>query len=439
MKVVIIGGNAAGMSFAAKYKRNNKNHEVVVLEKRDYVSFGSCGLPYFVGGMFDDKERMILRSPKQIIDSGIDLKINATVINVEFDIKTVAYEIDGSLDEISYDKLIIASGASPIVPNFGKYNSAKVHTLTSLEDGLKVKELLKNKNNKNITIIGGGFIGLEIMDVAHHLDKKITLIEMNDHILGNQFSDEMINIVEDSINNTNINLMLSTKVLEIKDKKDSYSVITDKKVVDADIIILALGFKPNTEFVELEKISNGAILTCKSGQTSFKDVYAVGDCATVHHIVKGDQVYLPLATTANKRARSLADYISGVDVTFDGMLGSSCLKVLDFELARTGINEKDAIDMNIDYKVAYVTDKNQTDYYPGQEEIRAKLIYDKNTHVILGCEMIGKSGVVGRIDAIAVCIYAKLTTKELGYLDFCYSPPFSRTWDMLNVIGNVAK
>lgn len=439
MKIVVIGANAAGMSFAAKYQRNNPNDEIIVLEKRDYISFGSCGLPYFVGKLFDKQSTMISRTPEQINESGIDLRINATVINVAFDFKTLTYVCNDEIEEISYDKLIIASGASPIVPNFGVYNKAKVHTLTSLEDGIKVRELMNQEANQNITIIGGGFIGLEVLDMAHHLNKNVTLIEMNERIMQNQFSSDLIEIAQKAILAEDINLMLSTKVEAIVDHESGYKVVTDQGEVASDLIIMAIGFRPNTDFLTLDKLPNGAINTDKHGKTNVEDVYAIGDCATVYHGVKEEAVYMPLATVANKLGRSLADYMSDVPNSYQGMLGSSCLKVLDYELACTGISERDALSSGMNVSIKLVTDMNHTDYYPGQAPIVAKIIYDQDTKVILGCEMIGVSGVVGRMDAVAVAIHAKLTTGDLGYLDFCYAPPFSRTWDMLNILGNVAK
>jgi NADPH-dependent 2,4-dienoyl-CoA reductase/sulfur reductase-like enzyme len=439
MKIIVIGANAAGMSFAAKYHRNNPNDEIIVLEKRDYISFGTCGLPYFIGNMFNEQKTMISRTPDQINADGIDLRINSTVINVAFDFKTVTYECGDEIEELSYDKLIIACGASPIVPNFGDYKKDKVHTLTSLEDGIIVKELINQTNNQNITIIGGGFIGLEVLDMAHHLNKNVTLIEMNEQIMQNQFSSDLIEVAQKAITDANINLMLSTKVESIVDYQSGYKVITDQGEVESDLIIMAIGFKPNTSFLDIDMLPNGAIITDKHGKTSIDDVYAIGDCATVHHIVKDTPVYMPLATVANKLGRSLADYMSGIDNSYQGMLGSSCLKILDYELACTGISERDAINTSMNVSVKLVTDMNHTDYYPNQAPIVAKIIYDKETKVILGCEMIGISGVVGRMDAVAVAIHAKLTTSDLGYLDFCYAPPFSRTWDMLNILGNVAK
>ncbi|MGR5421238.1 FAD-dependent oxidoreductase [Vibrio sp. PNB22_4_1] len=403
MKVVVIGGNAAGMSFAAKYKRNQPSDDVVVIEKRDYLSFGACGLPYFVGGMFDDTERMISRTPEQAIASGLEVRMNTEMLSVNRVEKQVLVRHQGVESVLDYDRLIIATGARPVVPNFGEYNDEYVYTLTSQEDGLAVKNALKDNQKQRVAVIGAGFIGLEVFDAAHELGKQVTIIERESQIMSQQFSPEMIDVVE------------------------------------ADIVVLSLGFKPKTEMFPLPKAANGALLVDEYGATEDAYIYAVGDCAVVHHLTLGETTYLPLATTANKQARMMADKLAGKDTHMVGFLGSSSLKVLDYELARTGISERMALAHNMNVSVSTIADKNQTDYYPGQQDIKVKLIYQPDTKVLLGGEIIGKKGAVSRINALAVAITAKFTTEQLGYLDFAYAPPFSRTWDALNVAGNVAK
>ncbi len=440
MKTVVIGSNAAGMSFAAKYKRNNPTHDVIAFEKRDYVSFGGCGLPYFAGNYFSDQERLIARTVEKTIASGIDLRINSEVININFSDQKITYLHAGEEKQENYDQLIISSGANPFIPNFGNYSHDKVTTLVSMADGIKLRELLMDDKNKNIAIIGGGFIGLEVMDSAHHLGKNVTLIEREQTIMSNQFSSEMIAKVETEMKSAGINLLTSTAVEIIMDNQDgNYQIHTTAGLIEADVIVMAIGFKPNTEFIEIDKIPNGAIKTDKFGKTNFDHVYAIGDCATIYDQVQDKMVYLPLATSANKQGRMLADHLSGKQTFFKGMLGSASLKVLDFELACTGMNERAAQKAEIEYQVVKITDMNQTNYYPGQEVVDVKLVYRKDDKVIIGAEMIGKKGVVGRIDALSVAIHAGITTNELGYIDFTYAPPFARTWDILNVVGNVAK
>ncbi|MEZ8602251.1 CoA-disulfide reductase [Vibrio splendidus] len=440
MKVVVIGGSAAGMSFAAKYKRNQPSDEVIVLDKRSYISFGACGLPYFAGGMFDDTERMISRTPEQAIKSGLDVRVETEMVSFDRTEKQITVRHQNQESVIDYDMLVIATGARPIVPSFGEFNPEHVYTLTSMEDGLAVKEALKNASKQRVCVIGAGFIGLEVFDAAHGLDKRVTIIEREQHIMSRQFSPEIIEVVEGAIRESGAELKTGCSVSAIRDaEQGGYIVETDNGNVEADVVILSLGFKPNTEAFELPKAANGALLVNEYGATEDAYINAVGDCAVVHHMALGKPVYVPLATTANKQARMMADKLAGKDTYMSGFLGSSCLKVLDYELACTGVNETLAKEHCLDVKVSTISDKNQTDYYPGQEDIKVKLVYHPETNVLLGGEIVGKKGAVGRINALAVAITAKMTTQQLGYMDFCYAPPFSRTWDALNVAGNVAK
>ncbi|PQJ89917.1 CoA-disulfide reductase [Aliivibrio sifiae] len=439
MNIIVLGGSAAGMSFAAKYKRNQPTNNVIVIEKRDYISFGACGLPYFVADKFSDTERMISRTPKQAIESGLDIRLNTEVIALNQKDNVVTVRHQNEEQSLHYDQLIIATGARPIIPDLGQYNTKQVYTLTSMEDGIAVKKAMQDPSKPKIAIIGAGFIGLEMFDAAHDLGKNVTLIEREKHILSRQFSSEMIHNVEEAIRQTGTNLQLNTEVNDITDNKDGYTITTNNGEITADLIILALGFKPNTEFVELPKMANGALLVDQFGATQDPNIYAVGDCATVHHLTLDKPVYIPLATTANKQARMMADKLSGKDTYLSGFLGSSSLKVLDYELASTGISQWLAEQHQLPINTSVITDKNQTDYYPGQEDIKIKLVYHPESNVLLGGEIVGKKGAVSRLNALAVAITAKMTTQQLGYIDFSYAPPFARTWDALNVAGNVAK
>ncbi|MGL4589902.1 MAG: CoA-disulfide reductase [Mycoplasmatales bacterium] len=445
MKTVIIGGNAAGMSFAAKYRRNNPNNEIIVLEQRDYVSFGGCGLPYFVGDFFTNKDRMIARTVEKTLESGIDIRINSLVTAVDFEQKIVSYkdvkDTNSSqiVQTIAYDELIISTGATPIVPNFGEYSPNNVFTLTTMEDGIDLKKALEKPSVKKVAIIGAGFIGLELVEAFKHRGLEVVLIERESAPMNKVFSTKITDKIIDYLDELQVEVHLNTTVSQIEDLESGYKIITDSSEIKADLIVLSLGFKPNTEIFDLEKAANGALMVDKFSQTKLSNVYAVGDCALTYNSVTEKMQYIPLATAANKIGRMLADKMAGKKVVYNGMLGSSCLKLHELELAATGMSEMQALELGIDYKVVAITDKDHTSYYPGQADIHINLLYDAQTKVILGAEALGKNGVVGRINVIAAAITTKMTTEELGYLDLCYAPPFSRTWDALNVAGNVAK
>ena len=444
MRVIIIGAVAAGMSAAAKLKRSKPEYEVVVYEKGEIVSFGACGLPYFVGGFFDEPEKMIARSPEKFIESGIDLNILHEVINVDTDNKKVKVKNlkTGEVFEDSYDKLMIATGASSIIPSIKNVNLENVSTLKSMEDGIKVKELLNKEENKNIVIIGAGFIGLEVVEAAKKLNKNVTILQSGDRILNNVFDKEITDVLEEEIRNHNVDLRLNELAIEFIGENKIEKVITNKGEIEADVVIIATGVRPNTDFIKntsINMLDNGAIIVDEFGRTSVEDIYSAGDCATIKNIVSGKDTYVPLATGANKLGRIVGENLAGANNSFQGSLGSSCLKVMDMEAGCTGLTENQAKELGLNYKVKFISDFNQTNYYPGRDKIYVKLVYDADTKIILGGQVAGFKDAVQRTNVIATAIFAKLTTNQLGMLDLCYAPPFARTWDVLNVAGNVSK
>ncbi len=455
MKVIIIGGVAAGMSAAAKFKRLSPKDEVIVYEKGDIVSFGACGLPYYVGGFFDDSREMIARTPEEFRESGVEIYTKHEVIDVDFITVVSRAEEDflnkkikvknivtNEILENSYDKLMIASGARAIIPPIKNIDLENVVTLKSMDDGNKLKELMAIDEYKRVTIIGAGFIGLEAVEAAKHMGKEVTVIQLQDRVLQEVFDKDITDILEEELRDKGVNLLLSETVVELIGEEKVSKVKTDKREIEADIVILATGVRPNTDFLKadyIKMIRNGAIVVDSYGRTSVEDVYAAGDCATINNLITGKESYVPLATGANKLGRIVGENLAGKNNSFQGSMASSCIKVMDMEAARTGLSEKEVKDLGFEYKTKFITDMNQTSYYPGRERIYVKLIYDAHTKVIYGGQVAGYKDAVQRCNVLAACIYAKMTTDQLGMLDLCYSPPFSRTWDVLNVAGNVSK
>lgn len=444
MRVIIIGGVAAGMSAAAKLKRMQPEYEVVVYEKTDVVSFGACGLPYFVGGFFDDVNNMIARPAEKFRESGIDLNIFHEVIDVDTEAKKLTVKNLTTGEEFldTYDKLMIASGASSIIPPIKNVNIENVSTLKSMADGIKVKELMNKEEIKNVAIIGAGFIGLEAVEAAKKLGKNVVVFQLEDRILPQVFDKEVTDILEEEIRKHDVDLRLEEIVGELVGETKVEKVITNKGEYDADLVIVATGVRPNTSFLKntnINMLPNGAIIVDEFGKTSVEDVYSAGDCATIQNIVTGQDSYVPLATGANKLGRIVGENLAGANNTFQGSLGSSCIKVMDMEAASTGLTEIQAARLGIEVKTKFISDFNQTNYYPGRDKMYVKLVYDANTKVILGGQVAGYKDAVQRANVIAACVFGKLTTNQLGMLDLCYAPPFARTWDILNVAGNVCK
>ena len=443
MKVVIIGAVAAGMSAAAKLKRIKPDYEVVVYEKTDIVSFGACGLPYYVGDFFHDPNMMIAREKSKFIESGIDLKTFKEVIDVDTLEKTLTIKdaLSGEIFIDNYDKLMIATGASSIMPSLDK-SYDNLTTLKDMNDGIKLKELISKEENKNIVIVGAGFIGIETIEAAKRLNKNIHLIGRSNRILSKVFDKEITDLLEEELRKNNIHLHLNETIQKYIGEENITKVITNKSEIDCDIVVMAIGVKPNTSFLEntnIKMLSNGAIIVDECGRTSVEDIYAAGDCATIKNLVTNENMYIPLATGANKLGRIVGENLGGINSYYPGSLASSCIKVLDMEAAVTGLTEERAKALNLDFKTKCITNYNQTHYYPGREKLLIKLIYDAKTKVILGGQIAGYKDAVQRANVLATAITAKMTTEQLGMLDLCYAPPFATTWDALNVAGNVSK
>ncbi len=444
MRIIIIGGVAAGMSAASKAKRTDSNSQIVVYEKSDVVSWGACGLPYYVGDFYEDPNTMIARPLNKFIESGIDVKTKHEVLKVYPVSKTVTVKdlSTGNIFDDKYDVLMVATGASAIIPPIENKNLKNVFTLKEFSDGIAIKEVAKKNEIKDVIIIGAGFIGIETVEAMKKLGKNIRVIQLDSRVLPDTFDEEITSIMEKELLNHEVELNLNEVVKAFKGTEKVEGVITDKGSYKADLVIICTGVRPNTNFLEttgIEMLRNGALVIDEYGETSIKGIYAAGDCASVYHLIKEENVYIPLATTANKIGRIVGENLVGKRVSFQGTLGSAAIKVMNLEAGRTGISEADAIKMNINYKKVFIQDKNQANYYPGQSDIYVKLIYHSETKVLLGGQIIGEKGAVLRVDVLASAIFKKMTTEELGMLDLCYAPPFARTWDVLNVAANVAK
>ena len=447
MKIIIIGGVAAGMSAAAKASRIDKNAEIVIYEKTEIVSWGACGLPYYVGNFYEDPNNMIARPVEKFIEAGMNIKIKHEVIGIDVEKKIVTIKnlVSGEIFNDNYDKLMVATGAHAIMPPIKNLSAKGVYTLKDYTDGLILKEAMMKDENQDIVVVGAGYIGIEIVEAAKHLGKRsVRLIQLGDRVLLESFDKEITDVMEEEIRaHEGVELHLEEAVQEIVEKDGKVvGIKTNKGEYSADLVVIATGVRPNTAFLKetgIEMLPNGALVIDEFGRTSIDSIYSAGDCATVYHTVKKENVYIPLATTANKIGRVVGENLAGKNTPFKGTLGSAAIKVLDVEAGRTGITENEAIKMGINYKTVFVKDKNQTNYYPGREDIFVKLIYDAETRVLLGGQIAGKKGAVLRVDSLATAIYAGLTVDEIGMMDFCYAPPFARTWDVMNVAGNVAK
>lgn len=444
MKIVIVGGIAAGTSAVAKAKRLMPDAQCVMYEKGDVVSFGACGLPYYVGDFFQDENEMIARRKEDFEKTGVKVQLHHEVLKVTPAEKKVTVKNlqTGEIFTDTYDQLMIATGSTPVMPPFKNPQLANISLLKTLEDGKKIKQAVKNPAVKEVVIVGGGFIGLELVEAMEHLGKHVTVIQLEDRLMPDAFDEEITSRLQEELENHGVRLHLSEKVLGFVGDQHATAIITDQGEIPCDFVIVATGVKPNTKFLAdtgLNFSPNGAIIIDHYGRTNLPDIFSAGDCATVPSFLTDENIYLPLATMANKMGRIVGENLAGKNHAFSGSVQTSGLKVLDCEAARTGLSEGQAKALGLSYGTVFIKDKNHTSYYPGQEDIFIKLVYEKETKILLGAQIAGVSGAVLRIDTMAAAISKRMTTEELGFLDVVYAPPFARTWDAMNVAGNVAK
>ncbi|MBY5993215.1 CoA-disulfide reductase [Ferrimonas balearica] len=444
MKILIIGAEAAGMSAAAKARRSAPEASITVFEQSDVVSFGACGLPYYVGGFFDEPGYMAERSVEQFRQSGIDLRVRHRVerIDAEAKVATVINLDSGETFEHGYDKLMIATGASVARPPVAGLELERVFFLKTMADGLALRALTERPEIQDVVVIGAGYIGLEVVEAMHHQGKRVRLIELADRVLSESFDAEMSEVIQAEILRQGIPMHLSERVEALEGEGAVTQVRTDQASYRADLVVVATGVRPNTDFLAdtgIERLANGAIVTDPQGRTSLADTFAAGDCATVWHRVRQQPVYIPLATTANKMGRLIGENLCGAEKAFPGTLGSAGVKVLEVEAGRTGLSAAEAEAMGLQVKTKVIRDKTTTNYVPWQQDVAVKLVYEADSKRILGGQLAGGAGAVLRVDTLAAAIHSGMTTADLGMLDLVYAPPFARTWDALNVAGNVAK
>jgi len=444
LKIVIIGGVAAGMSAAAKARRMDEKAEIIVYEKGNDLSYAACGLPYYVADIAKSSNELIVRTKEAFEASDIQCYLNHEVIDVDVMNKTIQVK-DINRDTIitnNYDRLMIATGARPFIPPIEGATLEQVCTLKNLQDGIKLKPLIMNEDIKDITVIGGGYIGIEVAENLIQLGKTVRIIELADRILT-PFDKEISDYAYETLIEKGVEIHLNEKVLKLKDANQDKivdQVVTDKDTYQTDLVIMSVGIKPNTDFLDnmiFEKLHNGALVVDQEMRTTARDIYAAGDCASVYHFQKEEAVYFPLGTTANKCGKLAGINLTGGHERFVGAIGAAAIKVLDYELARIGISEEEGKALGYNTATKIIKTKNRPKYYKGNSDIIFKLIYDKDSMKILGAQGVGKKDVVLRINQFSVAIYSGMTANELGMVDFCYAPPFSSAWDAVHIAANV--
>lgn len=442
MKIVIVGGVAGGASAAARIRRLDENAQIVVFERTGYMSYANCGLPYYIGGAITDKEALTLQTPESFWNRfRVDVRVLHEVTDINPSQKTVTVKnlSTGKVYEESYDKLLLSPGAKPTKPNMTGMDHDRIFTLRTVEDTFRIKDYLEENHPKSAVVIGGGFIGIEMAENLREAGMDVTLMEYADHLLA-PFDYDMAAAIHTKMEQKGIRLMLRTGVTGFEDADGKIKTLTSKGNVTSDMAVLAVGVTPDTVLAQkagLKLGMRGSIAVNDKMETSVPDIYAVGDAVEVKHFVTGNQALISLAGPANKQGRIAADNICGYESRYRGSQGSSVIKVFDMTAAATGINETQAKAAGIDYDKVVLSPMSHAGYYPGGKIMTLKVLFEKETHKLLGAQIFGFDGVDKRIDVIATAIRAGLKGEDLADLDLAYAPPYSSAKDPVNMAGFV--
>ena len=437
-KILIVGGVAGGMSAATRLRRLNENAEIIVFEKGPYVSFANCGLPYYVGGEIAEREKLIVQSAKALKNRfNLEVRENSEVIAIDSEGKKVTVVSNGESYVESYDKLILSPGAKPLIPQIKGLNQAtNVFSLRNIPDVDKIMAYLAAKESKSATIIGGGFIGLEMAENLAKRGLSVTIVEKAPHVLPT-IDREMAAFVNEELIKNNLSVMTNRGVVEFKNDE---ILLDNGESLQSDLTILSVGIQPETSLAKSAGIKLGlrnAILVDEHYETSVKDIYAVGDAIVVKNQL-GQDALISLASPANRQGRQVADIISGLSIKNRGSLGTAIVRVFDLQVASTGLSEFQLRGLKINHKIVHVTANNHAGYYPDATSIVLKLIFEPESGQIFGAQAIGKEGVDKRIDILSTAIKAKLTVFDLPELELTYAPPFGSAKDPVNMAGYAA-
>lgn len=443
-KVLIIGGVAGGASAAARLRRLNEHIEIILFEKGEYISFANCGLPYYIGGDIKNKADLTLQTPQGFKKRfNIDVRTFNEVISINKDKKTVTvlnHNTNETYEEW-YDVLLLSPGAEPVRPNIEGINLGRVFTLRNIPDTYRIKDYIDNTAPKSAAVIGGGYIGVEMAENLVQAGLSVTIVEMQNQVIA-PLDFDMASIIHNELERNGVTLKLETALEKIEEQGSSLKVVTNKGAFDADMVILAIGVKPETKIAQsagLKLNQRGALIVDDNMKTSDDFIYAAGDAVEVFDFITKEKTVIPLAGPANKQGRIAADNITGIKSTYRGTQGSAILKVFDLTAASTGITEKTAKRLGLNYEKSFTVSASHAGYYPDAEEMFIKTIFDKETGKILGVQIAGHAGVDKRCDVIAASINFNASVCDLTKLELCYAPPYSSAKDPVNMAGYVAE
>ncbi len=444
MKVVIIGGVAGGASTAARLRRLNEKAEIIIVERGIYVSYANCGLPYYLSGIIEKKEDLVVQTAELLRKRfNLDIRTNQEAVKINRIKKTVTIQdhLKKETYQEDYDKLVLSPGAKPFHPPIKGLDSNKVFSLRDIPDVLAMKDFIEQKKPKRVVLFGAGYIGIEIAENLKKAGVIVTIIELMPQVLG-PLDYEMATLVHQHLKENEVEFYLDDPVQFIKHEEDCQILgLASGEKVKADMIIMGVGVRPETTLAKeagLDIGTTGGIKVNPYLETSDPDIYAVGDAIEVNDFIDDNPTLIPLAGPANKQGRIVANNICGYKETYSGTQGSSIIKVFDMTIATTGNNEKLLKKKGISYQKSYTHSPSHAGYYPGSSPISLKLLFSPDGSKIFGAQAVGKDGVDKRIDVIATAIRAGLTVSDLEKLELSYAPPYNSAKDPVNMAGYVA-
>lgn len=441
--IIIIGGVAGGASAAARLRRWSEEDEIILFERGEYVSFANCGLPYYIGGTIQAREKLFLQTPQGIRDRfNIDVRVQKEVIQIDREHKLVHYRdmITGETDEQPYDIVVLSPGAKPMIPDIpGLYEATNVFTLRNIHDTDLIKAYVDERHPKHATVIGAGFVGLEMAENLRERGLAVTIMDKGQQLL-NPLDPEMAKLVEQHVKLNGVEVRLEEGVAAFEEQGTQLR-LTSGEMLQTDLVILAIGVVPENELAKqcgLELGFRGAIQVNAQLQTSDPSIYAVGDAIQVKDRNHGFATMVSLAWGANRQGRLAADHINGQAISYDGALGTSVIKTFALTAASTGNNEKTLQRLAVPYQAIHIHPGSHAGYYPGASPISMKLLFHPETGMIYGAQAVGADGADKRIDVIATAIRGHLNVRELADIELAYAPPYSSAKDPVNMAGYVA-
>jgi NADPH-dependent 2,4-dienoyl-CoA reductase/sulfur reductase-like enzyme len=442
-RLVVIGGDAAGMTAASQARRMRKadDLEIIVFEQSAYVSFSACGEPYFVGGWVEDFSDLQVRTPEQFQAQGIDARIHHQVTDIDLDARRVTVRHPGGELEVEFDQLLYATGATAIRPPIEGMDLEGVHMLRTLDDAARLRALVTSGIGRAV-VVGGGYIGLEVAEAFEHMGIDTTVVTMMPTVLERTLDPDMADLVSDHMKSMGIHVETGFKVECLAGTGGNVAGVgCEDRSFPADLVVLALGSRPQIDLAKDAGIplgSTGAVAVNDHQRTGIDGVWAAGDCAEAHHRISGRPVNLHLGTVANKAGRIAGINLGGGDASFPGVLGTAITKVGNLEISSTGLTEFQAAAAGIQAVAATIKSTTAAHYWPGSSPMTVKAIAEKTTGRLLGAQIVGGPGAGKRIDVFATAMWSGLPANELAWTDLSYSPPFSGVWDPVHIAARKA-